>query len=68
MIPSFLLNSLIGLILSVSVVLADDFKTVDGREYKNAQVSRVEPDGIMVKTKSGLSNIAQNRLKPWVPG
>ncbi len=27
-----------------SVILADDFKTNDGKEYKNAAVSRVEPD------------------------
>ena len=27
--------------LSVSIALADDFKTIDGKEYKNATVSRV---------------------------
>jgi hypothetical protein len=36
---------------SVSLVLAEDFKTVDGKEYKNATVSHVEPDGIVLKTK-----------------
>jgi sRNA-binding protein len=41
----------------VSITLADDFKTMDGKEYKNATVSRVEPDGITIKTKSGLSKI-----------
>src|SRR5436190_16253421 len=41
----------------VSVAFADDFKTIDGREYKNATVSRVEPDGIVLKTKSGISKI-----------
>jgi hypothetical protein len=30
-----------------SIVLADDFKTVDGKEYKNVTVSRIEPDGIV---------------------
>src|SRR5437773_2317944 len=41
----------------VSVALADDFKTTDGKEYKNATVSRVEPDGIVLMTKSGISKV-----------
>ena len=40
-----------------SLALADDFKTVDGKEYKNVTVSRVEADGIVIKTKTGLSKI-----------
>src|SRR5438094_5449061 len=40
-----------------SLALADDFKAIDGKEYKNVEVSRVEPDGIVVKTKSGISKI-----------
>ena len=40
-----------------AVVFADDFKTVDGKEYKNATVSRVEPDGIVLTSKSGISKI-----------
>jgi thioredoxin 1 len=40
-----------------SVVLADDFKLVDGKEYKNVTVSRVEPDGIVLRTKSGISKL-----------
>ena len=43
--------------LSVSLALADDFKTNDGKEYKDATVTRAEPDGIVVKTKSGISKI-----------
>jgi hypothetical protein len=38
-----------------SVALAEDFKTIDGKEYKNVKVSHVEPDGIVVVTKSGVS-------------
>ena len=34
-------------VLSASLALAEDFKTIDGKEYKNAKVSRVEPDGIV---------------------
>jgi hypothetical protein len=34
----------------VSVAFADEFKTIPGKEYKNVTVSRVQPDGIMVRT------------------
>jgi hypothetical protein len=45
------------LALSASLALADDFKTNDGKEYKNATVRRVEPDGIVVSTKRGISKL-----------
>ena len=35
----------------------DDFKTVSGKEYKNATVSRIEPDGIVLKSKSGITKL-----------
>ena len=38
--------------LFASLALADDFKTSSGKEYKDATVSRVEPDGIVLKSKS----------------
>ena len=41
----------------ISAAFAEDFKTTDGKEYKDATVSRVEPDGIVVKTKSGISKL-----------
>jgi thiol-disulfide isomerase/thioredoxin len=40
-----------------TVALADDFKTVKGKEYKDVTVSRVEPDGIVLKGKSGISKL-----------
>jgi hypothetical protein len=43
--------------LSASLAVADDFKTTNGKEYKNATVTRVEPDGIVVKSKSGISKV-----------
>ena len=43
--------------LSTSLAVADDFKTTNGKEYKNATVTRVEPDGIVVKSKSGISKV-----------
>jgi hypothetical protein len=46
------------LILSfISVAQADDFKTVTGKEYKDATVSRVEPDGIVLTNKAGIYKI-----------
>jgi hypothetical protein len=41
----------------ISVVLADDFKTIAGKEYKDATVSRVEPDGIVLTSKQGISKL-----------
>jgi hypothetical protein len=43
--------------LSVSLAVADDFKTASGKEYKDATVTHVEPDGIVVKTKTGISKL-----------
>jgi hypothetical protein len=37
--------------------LAEDFTTNDGKEYKNVEVTHVEPDGIVIKTKSGISKV-----------
>ncbi len=43
--------------LSASLALAEDFKTINGKEYKNVSVSRVEPDGIVLKSKSGIAKV-----------
>ena len=40
-----------------TVAFADDFKLVTGKEYKNVTVTRAEPDGIVLKTKSGISKV-----------
>ncbi len=46
------------LILSFALAaFPEDFKTVNGKEYKDATITRVEPDGIVVKTKSGISKV-----------
>jgi hypothetical protein len=39
------------------IALADDFKTINGKEYKSATVSRVESDGIVLRTKSGITKV-----------
>lgn len=46
-----------GGIIVVSLALADDFKTKDGKEFKNAMVTQVDADGIVVKTKTGISKL-----------
>jgi hypothetical protein len=45
-----------------SAALADDFKTTEGKEYKNATVFCVEPDGIVINTKSGISKVYFSEL------
>lgn len=44
-------------VLSASLGLAEDFKTINGKVYKNATISRVEADGIVLKTKTGISKV-----------
>ena len=43
--------------LSVSLALAEDFKTVSGKIYKDATISHVEADGIVLRTKTGISKV-----------
>jgi hypothetical protein len=44
-------------VLSASLALAEDFKTIKGKVYKDATISRVDADGIVLRTKTGLSKI-----------
>jgi hypothetical protein len=48
---------LVLILCFASVALADDFKTINGKEYKNATVKRVEPDGIVLTNSSGISKV-----------
>jgi len=41
----------------ISAAFAEDFKTVNGKEYKDATVTRLDPDGIVVKTTSGITKV-----------
>lgn len=55
---SWMMKVLLFLILCcTTVAVADDFKLISGKEYKDAVVTRVEPDGIVLKTKSGISKV-----------
>ena len=44
-------------ILPGSLALAEDFKTINGKEYKDATITRVEGDGIVLRTKTGISKV-----------
>jgi hypothetical protein len=48
--------------LSASLALADDFKTINGKEYKNVKVSRIEPDGIVIKFSGGIVKLPFTEL------
>src|SRR5438067_2679061 len=50
----------------VSITLADDFKTTDGKEYKNVTISRVEPDGIVITFSGGIVKIPFTELSPEI--
>ena len=44
-------------VLSAPLALAEDFKTTNGKEYKDAMITRVEVDGIVLRTKTGISKV-----------
>jgi hypothetical protein len=44
-------------VLLASLGLAEDFKTINGKIYKDTTISRVEADGIVLKTKTGISKV-----------
>jgi hypothetical protein len=48
--------------LSAPLTNAEDFGTIQGKEYKDATVTRVEPDGIVVRTKGGVSKLYFSEL------
>ena len=43
--------------LCASLALAEDFKTINGKEYKDVTVSSVEADGIVLRTKTGITKV-----------
>ena len=53
-------------VLSASIALADDFKTIDGKEYKNVTVSRAEPDGVVITFSGGIVKIPFAELSPEI--
>jgi len=59
-------------ILSAPLALAEDFVTVKGKVYKDATIIRVEADGVVLRTKTGISKVyfvelpkdVQERFRP----
>ena len=45
------------LLLLAAFAFAEDFKTVSGKVYKDATISHVEADGIVLRTKTGISKV-----------
>ena len=56
------------LILTAALALGEDFTTVNGKRYKDATVTRVEADGIVIRTKTGISKIYFVELPKDVQG
>jgi len=61
-------------VLFAARALSEDFKTISGKVYKDATVSRVEADGIELKSKTGISKVYFTELPQevrerfhWVP-
>jgi sRNA-binding protein len=50
------------LLCFAAAALCEDFKTVNGKEYKDATITRVEPDGVVVKTNSGITKVYFSEL------
>ena len=53
-------------LLLATFAFAEDFKTVNGKMYKDATVTRVEADGIELRTKTGISKVYFTELPPDV--
>ena len=47
----------IVLLLSASLALAEDFTSINGKTYKDTTIVRVEADGIVLRTKTGISKV-----------
>jgi hypothetical protein len=48
---------LILAVLFASLALSEDFKTASGKVYKDATVTRIEGDGIVLRTEAGISKV-----------
>ena len=44
-------------VLFASLAISEDFKTTNGKVYKDATVSRIEGDGIVLKTETGIAKV-----------
>jgi hypothetical protein len=44
-------------VLFASLALSEDFKTTNGKVYKDATVNRIEGDGIVLRTEKGVFKV-----------
>jgi hypothetical protein len=49
-------------LLPATLALAEDFKTISGKLYKDATIVRVEADGIVLRTKSAIVKLYFSEL------
>ena len=50
-------GTLVLAVLFASLALSEDFKTASGKVYKDATVTRIEGDGIVLRTEAGISKV-----------
>jgi hypothetical protein len=50
-------GTLILAVLFASLAVSEDFKSSKGKVYKDATVNRIEGDGLVLKTKAGISKV-----------
>jgi hypothetical protein len=50
--------------ICISSLRAEDLKTQSGRTYKNATISRVEADGLVIRHKFGIVKVAFQNIAP----
>lgn len=55
-------------LLPATLALAEDFKTISGKLYKDATIIRVETDGIVLRIKSGIVKLYFSELPKEVQG
>ena len=55
-------TALSNFVLFASLALAEDFKTISGKLYKDATIIRVEADGIVLRTNSGIVKLYFSEL------
>ena len=56
-VKAWLVHLAIATMLMASAILAEDFKTVTGKQYTDVTIVRVEGDGIVLRGKTGISKV-----------
>jgi hypothetical protein len=59
-------GTLILAVVFASLAFSEDFKTTNGKVYKDATVSRIEADGLVLRTEGGIFKVYFTELPPEV--